>query len=95
MKNFALAMIVGIFEGTYSTMFIASPIVLEWENMRDRRRKRREREKYGFGAAERAAGREGRRGAAEAARGRPRGSPSVQAGCEVVAAAAGASRAGL
>jgi preprotein translocase subunit SecF len=52
MKNFALAMIVGIFEGTYSTVFIASPIVLEWENMRERRRKRREREKYGFGAAE-------------------------------------------
>jgi len=52
MKNFALAMIVGIFEGTYSTVFIASPIVLEWENMRDKRRKRREREKYGFGSVE-------------------------------------------
>ena len=52
MKNFALAMIVGIFEGTYSTVFIASPIVLEWENMRERRRKRREREKYGFSAAQ-------------------------------------------
>jgi predicted RND superfamily exporter protein len=52
MKNFALAMIVGIFEGTYSTVFIASPIVLEWEKMRDRRRRRREREKYGFGSAE-------------------------------------------
>ena len=52
MKNFALAMIVGIFEGTYSTVFIASPIVLEWENARERRRKRRERAKFGIGAAE-------------------------------------------
>lgn len=51
MKNFALAMIVGIFEGTYSTVFIASPIVLEWENARERRRKRRELEKYGVGGA--------------------------------------------
>ena len=50
MKNFALFMIVGIIEGTYSTVFIASPIVLEWENLMDRRRKRREMEKYGIKA---------------------------------------------
>jgi preprotein translocase subunit SecF len=48
MKNFGLLMIVGIIEGTYSTVFIASPIVLEWENTMSRRRKRRELEKYGI-----------------------------------------------
>ena len=47
MKNFGLLMIVGIIEGTYSTIFIASPIVLEWENAMTKRRKRRELEKYG------------------------------------------------
>jgi len=47
MKNFGLLMIVGIIEGTYSTVFIASPIVLEWENAMTKRRKRRELEKYG------------------------------------------------
>jgi preprotein translocase subunit SecF len=47
MKNFGLLMIVGIIEGTYSTVFIASPIVLEWENAASRRRKRRELVKYG------------------------------------------------
>jgi len=48
MKNFGLLMIVGIIEGTYSTVFIASPIVLEWETLMSRRRKRRELEKYGI-----------------------------------------------
>jgi preprotein translocase subunit SecF len=48
MKNFGLLMIVGIIEGTYSTVFIASPIVLEWENAMSRRRKRRELAKYGI-----------------------------------------------
>jgi preprotein translocase subunit SecF len=48
MKNFGLLMIVGIVEGTYSTVFIASPIVLEWETLLSRRRKRRELEKYGI-----------------------------------------------
>ena len=48
MKNFGLLMIVGIIEGTYSTVFIASPIVLEWETFMSRRRKRRELEKYGI-----------------------------------------------
>jgi preprotein translocase subunit SecF len=48
MKNFGLLMIVGIIEGTYSTVFIASPIVLEWENAMSSRRKRRELVKYGI-----------------------------------------------
>ncbi len=48
MKNFGLLMIVGIVEGTYSTIFIASPIVLEWETFMSRRRKKRELVKYGI-----------------------------------------------
>jgi preprotein translocase subunit SecF len=38
-KNFALLMLVGIFEGAYSTIFIASPIVYMWTRASDRRRK--------------------------------------------------------
>ncbi len=48
-KNFALNMIVGILEGTYST-FISSFIVLEWTRMMDRRHKKRDLEKYGIAA---------------------------------------------
>jgi preprotein translocase subunit SecF len=47
LKNFSLNMIVGIVEGTYST-FIASFIVLEWTNFRDRQRKKKEIAKYGL-----------------------------------------------
>jgi preprotein translocase subunit SecF len=46
-KNFALLMLVGIFEGAYSTIFIASPIVYMWTRGLDRRRKGRELAKYG------------------------------------------------
>jgi preprotein translocase subunit SecF len=46
-KNFALLMLVGIFEGTYSTIFIASPIVYMWSKALDRRRRKRELAKYG------------------------------------------------
>jgi preprotein translocase subunit SecF len=46
-KNFALLMIIGVFEGTYSTIFIASPIVYMWSRANDRRRKARELAKYG------------------------------------------------
>jgi preprotein translocase subunit SecF len=49
MHIFSLNMLVGIIEGSYSTIFIASPIVLEWEKWMDKRRKRREKEKFGIG----------------------------------------------
>jgi preprotein translocase subunit SecF len=48
-KNFALLMLVGIFEGAYSTIFIASPIVYMWTRAADRRRKARDLAKYGRG----------------------------------------------
>jgi len=31
LKTFALALIIGIFVGTYSSMFVASPIVVDWK----------------------------------------------------------------
>lgn len=36
-RDFALAMLVGIITGTYSSIFIASPIVIEWQNWREKR----------------------------------------------------------
>jgi len=50
-KNFALLMIIGIFEGTYSTIYVASPIVYIWTRARDRRRKAHDLSKYGRGLA--------------------------------------------
>jgi preprotein translocase subunit SecF len=46
-QRFALNMIVGILEGTYST-FISAFIVIEWTAASERRRKRREGIKYGI-----------------------------------------------
>ncbi len=34
--NFAFALLVGIVVGTYSSIYIASPVVLSWENFRNR-----------------------------------------------------------
>jgi preprotein translocase subunit SecF len=41
-KIFAFNLIIGIVVGTYSSIFIASPIVLGWMNALDRRKKARE-----------------------------------------------------
>jgi preprotein translocase subunit SecF len=30
-KGFAFAMLVGVIVGTYSSIFVASPVVLEWQ----------------------------------------------------------------
>ncbi len=50
-QNFALLMIVGVLEGSYSTIFVASPIVYMWTRARDRRRKAHDLSKYGRGLA--------------------------------------------
>lgn len=52
MKLFSINMLVGIIEGSYSTIFIASPIVLEWENFMERRRKKRDKQRFGIGTVE-------------------------------------------
>jgi len=39
-NNFAFGMLVGVISGTYSTVFIAAPVVLAWEAMVSKRRKR-------------------------------------------------------
>jgi preprotein translocase subunit SecF len=37
LKNFALALTLGVIVGTYSSIFVASPIVVEWEARRPKR----------------------------------------------------------
>jgi preprotein translocase subunit SecF len=37
-RPFAFALIVGFFSGVYSTIFIASPVILFWERRQVRRR---------------------------------------------------------
>lgn len=37
-KDFALALIVGIFVGTYSSIFIASPVLVVWDNLTRKRK---------------------------------------------------------
>ena len=39
LRNFSLAMILGILVGTYSSIFVASPILVEWESASPRRTK--------------------------------------------------------
>ncbi len=82
-KNFALLMLVGIFEGAYSTIFIASPIVYMWTMANDKRRKARELAKYGQGVAP------GRRAEPTAPAGleaqEPGKAEAVEAGAEAVA----------
>ena len=36
-KDFALALIIGIFVGTYSSIFSASPILVVWDNLTRRK----------------------------------------------------------
>ena len=40
-RDFALTLLVGVLVGTYSSIFIASPVLVEWEAWRVKRRKRR------------------------------------------------------
>jgi len=46
-RDFALALIVGIVVGTYSSIFVASPVLLGWTNRVYRKRKERDKQKYG------------------------------------------------
>ncbi|WP_180541276.1 protein translocase subunit SecF [Nevskia soli] len=39
LHGFSLALVIGIIVGTYSSVFVASPIVLAWQNWADKRRK--------------------------------------------------------
>jgi len=40
-QDFAFALVVGVIVGTYSSIFIASPILVEWQGANQRRRNRR------------------------------------------------------
>lgn len=46
-KDFALNLMVGVVIGTYSSMFVATPVLSGWINRRNRRRKIKEAQKYG------------------------------------------------
>ncbi|MCH8294914.1 hypothetical protein IH992_27840, partial [Candidatus Poribacteria bacterium] len=37
LRTFALALILGVIVGTYSSIFVASPIVVEWEDRKPKR----------------------------------------------------------
>ncbi len=50
-RDFALAMIVGVVIGTYSSIFIASPVLLGWINTRRSRKLSKDNLKYGKPAA--------------------------------------------
>jgi preprotein translocase subunit SecF len=39
LNGFSFALVVGIIVGTYSSIFIASPILIFWKNFSDRRKK--------------------------------------------------------
>ncbi len=41
-RDFAIVMTVGMVVGTYSSIYIAAPVVLEWQRLLDRRRKERD-----------------------------------------------------
>lgn len=57
-RNFALNLIIGVVVGTYSTIFIASSIVLGWQRTIERRRRAKELKKFGRLPAKPAASRE-------------------------------------
>jgi preprotein translocase subunit SecF len=46
-KVFALNLIVGVVVGTYSSIFIASPVVLGWHNVMQRRKRARDAKRSG------------------------------------------------
>ncbi len=46
-KLFALNLIIGILVGTYSSIFVASPVLLLWSAIASKRRQSRDEEKYG------------------------------------------------
>ncbi len=46
-KDFALNMIVGIIVGTYSSIFIASPVLMGWINAVRKKRRKKDIQKYG------------------------------------------------
>lgn len=50
---FALKLIVGVVVGTYSSIFIASPVLLAWHTGQTKRRRRKELERYHKGAVTR------------------------------------------
>jgi len=53
-KDFALAMIVGVVVGTYSSIFVASPVLLLWSNVSRKRRQEKDSQRYGIKTTDKA-----------------------------------------
>ncbi len=49
-QSFALTLIIGVIVGTYSSVFVASPVLLRWTSWTKARRRKREAEKYHRGS---------------------------------------------
>lgn len=52
---FALTLIIGVLVGTYSSVFVASPVLFAWHTRAEARRRKRETERYHRGAINRTA----------------------------------------
>jgi preprotein translocase subunit SecF len=85
-EAFALKLIVGIIIGTYSSIFIASPILLGWRRTARRRQRQKELEKYGRTSVS-AKGERVPRAGVEAG-----GAAAAQSTAEVGAAASGSAK---
>jgi preprotein translocase subunit SecF len=85
-QTFALKLAVGIVVGTYSSIFIASPILLGWRRQARKRQRRKELEKYGQTALN-----EPRKGGekAPAASRKPAAAAAAASGGETAPAASG------
>jgi preprotein translocase subunit SecF len=51
-RDFALSVIFGVLVGTYSSLFVASPLYMGWVNIAKKRRRAQDAEKYGTKAVE-------------------------------------------
>ncbi len=76
-RDFALNLMVGIVVGTYSSIFIASPLLLAWRQGAVARRRKREREKYGARAGAPEAGKKEKEPAAPSSEKQRRPEPAT------------------
>jgi preprotein translocase subunit SecF len=79
LNGFSFALVIGILIGTYSSVFVASPIVLFWHNFADRRKKGFSPALAGGGTVPRPEVVTGPSGGSQAAAGKPAAKPPAKA----------------
>jgi hypothetical protein len=79
LNGFSFALVIGILIGTYSSVFVASPIVLFWHNFADRRKKGFSPAVAGGGAVVRPEVVPGPSGGSQASAGKPPAKPAAKA----------------